>query len=98
MGMPVIDGYRVGWPMWKQVARAGGRVRLRVNIRHDADADVFVAESPDLDGLVVEAKSLDDVRTEALAAAGELLELQLHAPAARACTEFTMNEPLPSAA
>lgn len=71
--------YRVGYPFWKAVARRGFPVSLRVQIRRDEEAGVYFARSPDLDGLVVEAKSLDELRTEALSAADALLELALKA-------------------
>ena len=71
--------YRVGFPFWKAVARHGYPVKLRVEIKHDDEAGVYIARSPDLDGLVVEAKSLDDLRSEALGAADVLLELALNA-------------------
>lgn len=71
--------YRVGLPFWKAAARRGFALTLRVEIRRDEEAGVYVAHSPDLDGLVVEAQSLDDLRTEALAAADALLELALKA-------------------
>lgn len=67
--------YRVGFPFWKVLARHGVPVTLRVRITRDDEAGVYVASSPDLDGLVVEAKSLDELRTEALGAASVLLDL-----------------------
>jgi predicted RNase H-like HicB family nuclease len=70
--------YRVGYPFWKTVVRHGYTVMLRVEIKRDAEAGVYVASSPDLDGLVVEAASLDELRVEALAAADALLELALN--------------------
>lgn len=69
--------YRVGFPFWKTVARRGFPLVLRVQIMRDEDAGVYVARSPDLDGLVVEASSLDELRLEALNAADVLLELAL---------------------
>jgi predicted RNase H-like HicB family nuclease len=54
-----------------------------------------VAESPDLPGLVVEAHTLDEIKTEALAAAAVLLELELHTKP-RAQTDFILHSPVPA--
>jgi predicted RNase H-like HicB family nuclease len=83
--------YRVGFPFWKVAARRGVPVLLRVEITRDEEAGVYVGRSHDLDGLVVEAATLDELRTEALSAAETLLELALtpdHAPRTR--TEFRL--------
>lgn len=69
--------YRVGFPFWKFLARRGVPVSLRVEIMRDEEAGVYVARSRDLDGLVVEAKTLDDLRAEALSTADQLLDLAL---------------------
>lgn len=85
--------YRVGFPFWKTVARRGFPITLRVQIRRDEEAGVYVASSPDLDGLVVEAASLDELRKEALGAVEVLLELALkadHPP--RASADFRLIE------
>lgn len=87
--------YRVGLPGWRLAARMGVPVRLRVNIRHDLEANVYVAESPDLDGLIVEAHTLDEIKSEALAAASMLLELQLHTKP-QAQTDFVWHSPVPA--
>ena len=49
--------YRIGLPGWKLAARFGVRLLLRVQVIRDDVAGVLVATSPDLPGLVVEAKS-----------------------------------------
>jgi len=72
--------YRVGWPLWKLVARLGVPLRFTLVVHYDPEVCVFWAESPDLDGLVVEAATLQDLHNEALLAADLLLELQLSAP------------------
>jgi len=87
--------YQVGWLGWRAVARLGMPVRLRVEIRQDLEANVYVAESPDLPGLVVEAHTLDEIKTEALAAAAVLLELELHTKP-RAQTDFILHSPVPA--
>ncbi len=87
--------YRVGFPLWKVAARMGMPVRLRVNITQDLEANVYVAESPDLDGLIVEGHTLDEVKDEALAAASVLLELALHTKS-QARTDFIWHSTVPA--
>lgn len=88
--------YKVGAPCWKIVSRMGYPVRLRINIRHDLEANVYVAESPDLDGLIVEAHTLDGIKEEALAAAGLLLDMALKGRHLKAVTDFHMETMLPA--
>ena len=90
--------YRVGFPGWKLAARLGVPVRLRVNIRQDLEANVYVAESPDLDGLIVEGHTLDEIKDEALSAAGVLLELALSTKAPAAQTDFILHSAVPAGA
>ena len=88
-----VMAYRVGLPGWKFLARRGFPVTLRVQIMRDQESGVYIARSPDLDGLVVEATSLDVLRTEALGAADVLLELALHADhPPRANADFRLVE------
>lgn len=88
--------YRVGLPGWKVAARLGVPVRLRVNIHQDLEANVYWATSPDLDGLVVEGHTLDEIKAEALSAASVLLELSLHKKAPAANADFIMHEAVPA--
>lgn len=53
--------YRVGFPGWKLAARIGIPVIFRVEVMHDEEAGVYVATSPDLPGLVAEAKTKDEM-------------------------------------
>lgn len=66
--------YRVGLPFWKVAARVGVPLKLVVCIHRDDEAGVYFAHSPDLRGLVVEAETLDALRSEVRSAASELLE------------------------
>ena len=87
--------YRVGYPGWKFAAQIGVPVRLRVNIHFDAESGTYWAESPDLDGLVVSGADLDEIKSESLAAAGELLDLALkHRPKAQ--TDFILHSLVPA--
>lgn len=71
--------YRYGWPFSNLVARLGARVRIKIEIVQDSEAGVYVATSPDLDGLVLEAESLGEIMQEAEVVIPELLRMR-HAP------------------
>ena len=83
--------YRVGIPGWKLAAKLGVPVRLRVFITQDLEANVYVAESPDLDGLVIDAHTLDEVKSEALACSKVLLQNALNKPAPDTRTDFILQ-------
>jgi len=89
--------YPVGWPLWKMLARMGVPLRFTLVVHFDSEARVFWAESPDLDGLVVEGADLEEVRREALLAADGLLEASLSArksPKLRMRPRLDMGSPL----
>jgi Domain of unknown function (DUF1902) len=69
--------YRVGLPLWRQVARLGFPMMIRVDAFYDREASVFVATSPDLLGLVAEADTLDELKKEVVASACGLISIQL---------------------
>lgn len=57
--------YCLGWPFSLFLHHnLGLDLRLRVQIIHDDEAGVFVATSPDVDGLVIEADSIEAVMYE----------------------------------
>lgn len=66
--------YRVGLPLWKLFAKLGITVFCRVNVIHDPEAGVYVATSPDLKGLVVEADSIQALFFETQDCISMLLE------------------------
>jgi len=70
--------YPVGWPLWRLLARLGVPLRFALLVHFDRESHTFWAESPDIDGLVVEGKDIGEVCREALLAADLLLEMQLH--------------------
>jgi len=90
--------YRVGLPFWKELARMGLPIRLRIDISHDSEANVYIAQSPDLDGLIVEGRTFEDLKNEALWAASTLLELALHQPKPLVRADFRLSTELPRAA
>lgn len=48
---------------------------ILVRAQWDDEAKVWIATSPDIDGLVTESASLDELRDKVLVMIGELLEL-----------------------
>jgi len=84
--------YRVGLPGWRTLARWGVPVRLRVDVHFDEESSSYWADSPDLDGLAVSGEDLDGLHDEVKIAVGDLLALALHAPRAKAQTEFRFRE------
>lgn len=76
--------YRVGVPGWKFAARIGCGLSLRVEISYDMEAQVYWAQSPDLDGLAIEAETYEELKRETLSAVELLLEdaLNVQAPPA----------------
>ena len=53
--------YRVGFPGWKIAARLNVPLVLRVDVFRDPEAQVFIAKSDDLKGLIVEAPTKDEL-------------------------------------
>lgn len=84
--------YRVGFPGWKLAARFGVPLLVRVHVHLDKESKSFWADSPDLDGLIVSGRNLDELRSEVNLAAGELLGLEVHGKKARAQTEMRFRD------
>jgi len=59
------------------VAKSGRAIEFRVDVHHDREAGVYIATSPDLRGLVVEADSMDQLMEEVRGAVEMLLDFQL---------------------
>ena len=78
--------YRVGLAFWKLAARLGVPLSLRIQIMHDDEADVYIATSTDLAGLVSEAPSLDELMFSVHNCTEMLIERALHRPLKRAAT------------
>ena len=57
--------YRMGWPLGRMIARLGVPTLIRIDVIKDSEAGVFVGTSEDLNGLVVEADSLEALLQEA---------------------------------
>lgn len=69
--------YRVGLPFWRIIANLGFPISTRICVMQDTEANVFIAESPDLKGLVVEADTLDLLKIEVQNCIDALLSIQL---------------------
>ena len=61
-------------PFWKFAARHGVPLLFRVEVIRDEEAGVYIATSPDLPGLVVEAETKDRLLSECLTCADALIE------------------------
>ena len=73
--------YRVGFPGWKIAARFNVPLLLKIEVSHDKKSNVFIATSPDLAGLVVETKTIDQLFPEVYGCVDMLLSVQLkHSP------------------
>jgi hypothetical protein len=68
--------YRVGLPFWRAVTNLGFPISIRVDVYWDPEAQVFVAMSRDLKGLVAEADNLDLLKQEVHHSIDELLSLE----------------------
>ena len=67
--------YRLGWSCTTFFAEIGVPLLIKVEIIRDNEANVYVATSPDLKGLVVEAETLDELEKEVWDLVPELLSL-----------------------
>ena len=66
--------YRLGFPGWRLYAKLGGQIKIRVNVIMDEEVGVFVATSPDLQGLVCESDTVSNLKSSVEMAAIALLE------------------------
>jgi len=82
--------YRIGLPLWKQAARLGVPMKIRVNVLRDKEAGVFVATSDDLRGLVCEATTMDHLVVEVNQTIQELLKFHINGDAQRPVTDLRM--------
>lgn len=66
--------WRLGFPGWRVAARLGFPIKIKIEVNHDSDANVYFAFSDDI-GLAVEADSLDSLMAEIHCAIPALLEM-----------------------
>jgi predicted RNase H-like HicB family nuclease len=68
--------YRLGWYFATFLAKKLAiPLLIQVKIRYDGEANVYIATSSDLKGLVVEAETLDELEKEVFELVPELLAL-----------------------
>ncbi len=82
--------YRIGFPFWKQAARMGVPLTVRVKVLRDEEAGVFVATSDDLRGLVCEAATMDQLVDEVNSSIHDLLVFHIDGHAQRPVTDLRM--------
>ena len=71
---------RVGFPGWKLLARLGVSLVVRVQVIYDQEVGVYVATSPDLRGLVAEAKTREELISAVYDCVDLLLQEDLRQP------------------
>lgn len=71
------------------LAEMGMPLLIKVQIIHDKEANVYVATSPDLKGLVVEAETLDELEKEVWDLVPELLTLDMSKLRVKAVTHLS---------
>lgn len=67
--------YPFNWPLSMFLASVGVPLLIKVKVVFDPEANVYVATSPNVRGLAVEADSLDEVRKQVEIVLPELLEI-----------------------
>ncbi len=85
--------YRLGWPCAAFFASLGMPLLIKVEIIHDNEANVYIATSPDLKGLVVEAETLDELEKEVWYLVPELLTLDMPMLRKKAVTHVSFFQP-----
>ena len=85
--------YRIGWPFWKFLAKFGMTLKLKILVIHDSEADVFIAKSSDLKGLVCEASTFPDLEKELELCIAVLLEEYLRSEYKKPVTDIRILQP-----
>ena len=85
--------YRLGWPFATFFAQMGVSLLIKVEIIHDKEVSVYIATSPDLKGLVVEAETLDELEKEVWDLVPELLTLDKPTLRSKAATHLSFFQP-----
>lgn len=68
--------YPFNWPLSKAVARLGFPLAIKIDVVYDTEEHVYIATSPSIKGLFVEASTLDDIRKEVELVLPDLIEIQ----------------------
>jgi predicted RNase H-like HicB family nuclease len=84
--------YRLGWYFATLFAKLGIPLLIKVEIIHDDEANVYVATSSDLKGLVIEAETLDELEKEVLELVPELLALNKSTSHTKTATHLAFTQ------
>lgn len=88
----MLLAWRLGLPGWKVAASLGMAIKIKVDVFHDEEANVYFATS-DVIGLAVEAESLDGLMKEIHTALPELLALA-HSPISKPRADIRLHDNL----
>jgi len=80
--------YKIGYPFWRLAARCGATIKIPVTIKRDEETGVYIASSTHLRGLVVEARTVDELLSEVEDVASMLMEEAVHGTHAHAAPVF----------
>lgn len=67
--------YPISYPLANFFSALGAKLIIRIDFIHDKEADVFIATSKDIQGLVIEAVSYEELQSEIKEAIATLSEL-----------------------
>lgn len=67
--------YPLNWPLSKMVAFLGVPLSIKIEVIFDPEAKVYIATSPNVRGLVVEAATLDETKKEVELVLPDLISL-----------------------
>ena len=67
--------YPFNWPLSKELAKFGIPLLIIIKVEFDKEANVYIATSPSVKGLVVEAETLDEIKNEVELVLPELLSI-----------------------
>lgn len=84
--------WRMGYPGWRIAAHLGVPIKIKVDVCHDDEAQVYFAVSNDI-GLAVESESLDGLMKEIHSALPQLLALA-QLPIAKPTTDIRLHDNL----
>jgi hypothetical protein len=56
--------YPIEYPLWSLLARFGRRLVVNIEVLHDEEVGVYVATSKNMRGLVCEADTMEELKTE----------------------------------
>lgn len=73
-----MNGYPINWPLARFAGSLGVRIKIRIDVEFDSENSVYIATSPNLKGLVVEAATLDEICREVELVLPDFLDVKFH--------------------